>query len=147
MSVHRLINKLFNTWEMPDHVCCTVAVAKQYLRSRSSASRVGFCWPLAGGGWDASSCWRRRRWISCRISLWQGERKCNYASRSSLRHCFVYGSQFDLKERHGYFPNNKNKKWDCPPDPIQKKIHLLCIVFGQIQSEKYSAFTNHYHFS
>lgn len=40
-----------------------------YLRSRSSASKVGFCWPLSGGGWDASSCWMRSRWISCRISL------------------------------------------------------------------------------
>lgn len=27
-----------------------------YLSSRSSASRVGFCWTLSGGGWDASSC-------------------------------------------------------------------------------------------
>lgn len=42
---------------------------QRHLRSRSSASRVGFCWTLSGGGWDASSCWSRSRWISCRISL------------------------------------------------------------------------------
>lgn len=40
-----------------------------YLRSRSSASSVGFCWAFSGVGWDACSCSRRRRWISCRISL------------------------------------------------------------------------------
>lgn len=40
-----------------------------YLSSRSSASNVGFCWAFSGVGWEACSCSRRRRWISCRISL------------------------------------------------------------------------------
>lgn len=40
-----------------------------YRSSRSSASRVGFCWAFSGVGWEACSCSRRRRWISCRISL------------------------------------------------------------------------------
>jgi len=64
------------------------------LRSRSSASRVGFCWPLSGSGWDASSCWRRSRWISCRISLWSVQ---TYASTTS--HC-VFGMTSSVKRKN-----------------------------------------------
>lgn len=40
-----------------------------YLRSRSSASRVGFCCAFSGVGWEACSCSSRSLWISCKISL------------------------------------------------------------------------------
>ena len=57
-----------------------------YLRSRSSASRVGFCCAFSGVGWEACSCSSRSLWISCRISLGreeEGEKPGQLTSRTS----------------------------------------------------------------
>lgn len=54
--------------------------SRSYLRSRSSASRVGFCWAFSGVGWEACSCSSRSRWISCKISLGREEEGKNLGS-------------------------------------------------------------------
>lgn len=78
-----------------------------HLSSRSSASNVGFCWAFSGVGWEACSCSRRRRWISCRISLDRMEERwpCNalelplpvtsfYSSTATFTHLVLISSKW-----------------------------------------------------
>lgn len=94
-----------------------------YLRSRSSARRVGFCWAFSGVGWDACSCSSRSLWISCRISLGE-ENKWKTTSQ-----------QFSTKPAP--WTLQEVKKYDCIQLLISMKMYIKWL--GCSQPKKPSA--------
>lgn len=60
-------------------------VGSSHLRSRSSASSVGFCCAFSGVGCEACSCSSRSLWISCKISLGREEEGKKPGSVSAQR--------------------------------------------------------------